>query len=107
MRNLANGALYDVFEDYKKLHVSTNTFSTSSMSSSSIDIENIITGESNDTDSERRFVRAHRKKYQQMISEIGGNDELELDMYMHEHIEKDNHKFDVLDWWKVHSPMFH
>lgn len=37
MGNLTKGALYDIFEDYKKLHVSINTTSTSSMPSSSME----------------------------------------------------------------------
>ncbi|XP_073143899.1 zinc finger BED domain-containing protein RICESLEEPER 2-like isoform X3 [Henckelia pumila] len=106
MGNLTKSALFDTFEDYKKLYVSTNRTSTSSMSSSSMEMRGIASGDSNDTDSERVFVRSHRKKYQQMISEIGGMDESELDMYLHERIEKDYPKFDVLDWWKVHSPRF-
>lgn len=53
-------------------------------------MKGIVTGDSNYTDSERVFVRTRRKKYLQMISEIGCMDESELDVYLHERIEKDN-----------------
>lgn len=33
-------------------------------------------------------------------------DESELDTYFHECIEKDSHDFNIIDWWKLHSPRF-
>ncbi|KAL0452195.1 UNVERIFIED_CONTAM: Zinc finger BED domain-containing protein RICESLEEPER 4, partial [Sesamum latifolium] len=33
-------------------------------------------------------------------------DQSELDIYLHEEIVNDSPTFDIIDWWKSHSPKF-
>ncbi|KAL0403443.1 UNVERIFIED_CONTAM: putative AC transposase [Sesamum radiatum] len=97
MENLAKSALYDVFEEYRKLYSSTTSHSSCTTPSES--------GHHDLT--ERMVIRARRKKkYQQMIYEIRGMDQSELDIYLHEEFVNDSPTFDIIDWWKSHSPKF-
>ncbi|KAL0340776.1 UNVERIFIED_CONTAM: putative AC transposase [Sesamum radiatum] len=97
MGNLAKSVLCDVFEEYKKLHSSTTSHSSCTTP--------IEPGHHDLT--ETMVIRARRKKkYQQMISEIKGMDKSELDIYLHEELVNDSPTFDIIDWWKSHSPKF-
>ncbi|KAL0392826.1 UNVERIFIED_CONTAM: hypothetical protein Sradi_2505400 [Sesamum radiatum] len=63
MGDLAKSTLYDVFEEYKKMYSSTTSRPcTTSSSESSHEL---------DDDIERTAVRDKRKKWKQMVSEIG------------------------------------
>ncbi|KAL0373115.1 UNVERIFIED_CONTAM: Zinc finger BED domain-containing protein RICESLEEPER 4 [Sesamum calycinum] len=99
MGDLAKSALYDVFEKYKKMYSSTTSrHSTTSSSESSQEL---------DDDIERTAIRDKRKKWKQMVSEIGCGHKLELDSYLNEEIETDESpSFSITKWWKLHTPRF-
>ncbi|KAI3472907.1 hypothetical protein Pfo_030975 [Paulownia fortunei] len=101
MRNLTKIALYDIFEEYKTLYSSVTSSCYSSVS-----MENTTPSESkNDNEAYIRAIRVNKKRYMQMLSEIGV-DQSELDLYLQEPIAKDSPNFDIVDWWKVNSHRF-
>ncbi|KAL0423199.1 UNVERIFIED_CONTAM: putative AC transposase, partial [Sesamum radiatum] len=51
--------------------------------------------------------RDKRKKWKQMVSEIGCGHKSELDSYLNEEIETDESpSFSITEWWKLHTPRF-
>ncbi|KAL0303353.1 UNVERIFIED_CONTAM: putative AC transposase [Sesamum radiatum] len=99
MGDLVKYALYDVFEEYKKMYSSTPSRpSTTSSVESSQEL---------DDDIGRREVRDKRKKWKQMVSEIGDGHRSESDTYLNEGIETDESpSFSITEWWKLHTPRF-
>ncbi|KAL0352470.1 UNVERIFIED_CONTAM: Zinc finger BED domain-containing protein DAYSLEEPER [Sesamum calycinum] len=81
MGDLAKYALYDVFDEYKKMYSSTTSHHSTTLSSES--------SQELDVDIERTAVRDKRKKWKQMVSEIGCGHKSELDSYLNEEIETD------------------
>ncbi|KAL2243378.1 UNVERIFIED_CONTAM: putative AC transposase, partial [Sesamum indicum] len=105
MGNLARSALYDVFEEYKKMYSSTTSRPSSITSSNKIN--ELDQTQDQDDDSQRKLGRDKRKKWKQMVSEIGGQHKSELDSYLKEGIVTDGSpNFSIIEWWKVHTPRF-
>ncbi|KAL0392827.1 UNVERIFIED_CONTAM: putative AC transposase [Sesamum radiatum] len=60
-----------------------------------------------DDDIERTAVRDKRKKWKQMVSEIGCGHKSKLDSYLNEKIETDESpSLSITEWWKSHTPRF-
>ncbi|KAL0345278.1 UNVERIFIED_CONTAM: Zinc finger BED domain-containing protein RICESLEEPER 2 [Sesamum radiatum] len=48
-----------------------------------------------------------RKKWEQMVFEIGGGHKSKLDSYLNEKIETNElPSFSITGWWKLHTPRF-
>ncbi|KAL0328142.1 UNVERIFIED_CONTAM: putative AC transposase [Sesamum calycinum] len=91
--------LYMMFEEYKKMYSSTTSHHSTTLSSES--------SQELDDDIERTAVRDKRKKWKQMVSEIGCGHKSELDSYLNEEIETDESpSFSITEWWKLHTPRF-
>ncbi|XP_077222135.1 zinc finger BED domain-containing protein RICESLEEPER 2-like [Tasmannia lanceolata] len=52
----------------------------------------------------RKMLTEKYKKHR--IESGGGDNKSELDRYLTEDVEDDSDKFDILAWWKLHSPRF-
>ncbi|XP_077243079.1 zinc finger BED domain-containing protein RICESLEEPER 2-like [Tasmannia lanceolata] len=52
----------------------------------------------------RKMLTEKYKKHR--IESGGGDNKSQLDRYLSEDVEDDSDKFDILAWWKLHSPRF-
>ncbi|KAL2243468.1 UNVERIFIED_CONTAM: Zinc finger BED domain-containing protein RICESLEEPER 4, partial [Sesamum indicum] len=105
MGNLARSALYDVFEEYKKMYSST-TSRPSSITLSN-EMNELDQTQDQDDDSQRKLDGDKRKKWKQMVSEIGGQHKSELNSYLKEEIVKyGSPNFSIIELWKEHTPRF-
>ncbi|XP_023729679.1 zinc finger BED domain-containing protein RICESLEEPER 2-like [Lactuca sativa] len=93
-------SMYELYNDYIRIHSPSTTFSTTGSSNSSS-----ILGKRQNPDATTPKSPLRNKLREKMktniVESIG-----ELEKYLKESVEEDSSMFNILDWWKVNSPRF-
>nr|XP_027109261.1 zinc finger BED domain-containing protein RICESLEEPER 1-like [Coffea arabica] len=99
--HVAKDAMYELFNDYKRLNTPAGS-SQSSISSLSSGSENSIS--SFDGEVSKKINDRYRIEFKKRKVELGGkNAKSELDKYLSEDCEGEDPEFDILNWWKGNS----
>ncbi|CAI9301032.1 unnamed protein product [Lactuca saligna] len=94
------GSMYELYNDYIRIHSPSSTSSTAESTTSSS-----ILGKRQNSDFMAPNPPLRNKLREKMktniVESIG-----ELEKYLQESVEDDSEMFSILDWWKVNSPRF-